>query len=81
MARLRGGGSLLGEWLDHMIDSVKVAALHLAVLINLYRNFDLDPAWLLVPIVFAIASSVHFFGMILTDLLGRISRTGQPSSS
>jgi phosphatidylglycerophosphate synthase len=75
LARLRGGGSLLGEWLDHMIDSVKVAALHLAVLINLYRNFDLDPAWLLVPIVFAIASSVHFFGMILTDLLGRISRT------
>ena len=26
LARLRGGGSLLGEWLDHMIDSVKVVA-------------------------------------------------------
>ena len=34
LARLRGGGSLLGEWLDHMIDSVKVAALHLAVLVT-----------------------------------------------
>ncbi len=74
LARLRGGGSLLGEWLDHMIDSVKVAALHLAVLITLYRNFDLHPAWLLVPIVFAITSSVHFFGMILVDLLGRVRR-------
>jgi phosphatidylglycerophosphate synthase len=83
LARLHGGGSLLGEWLDHMIDSVKVAALHLTVLINLYRNFDLQTAWLLVPIVFALASSVHFFGMILVDLLGRARRaaTGLPNAS
>ncbi|HSU37703.1 MAG TPA: CDP-alcohol phosphatidyltransferase family protein, partial [Propionibacteriaceae bacterium] len=63
LARLRGGGSLLGEWLDHMIDSVKVAALHLAVLVTLYRNFDLDPLWFAVPIGFTVVSSVHFFGM------------------
>jgi phosphatidylglycerophosphate synthase len=83
LARLRGGGSSMGEWLDHMIDSAKVVGLHLAVLINLYRNFDLHPGWLLVPIVFAIASSVHFFGMILVDLLGRARRaaTGLPNAS
>jgi hypothetical protein len=28
-----------------------------------------------VPIVFAIASAVHFSGMILVDLLGRVRRT------
>ncbi len=74
LARLRGGGSLLGEWLDHMIDSVKVASLHLAVLITFYRNFDLAPGWLLIPIGFAIVSAVHFFGMILVDLMGRTKR-------
>lgn len=74
LARLRGGGSLLGEWLDHMIDSAKVAAVHLAVLITLYRNFDLDDRWLLVPLVFTVVSAVHFFGMILVDLLARARR-------
>jgi phosphatidylglycerophosphate synthase len=74
LARLRGGGSMVGEWLDHIIDSIKVAALHLVVLITIYRHFDLDPAWLLVPIGFAAVSSVHFSGMLLVDLLGRSRR-------
>lgn len=74
LARLRGGGSMLGEWLDHMIDSAKVSSVHLAVLICLYRNFDLPAAWMLVPMVFAVVSAVHFFGMILVDLLARSRR-------
>lgn len=74
LARLRGGGSMVGEWLDHMIDSAKVSAVHLAVLVSLYRNFDLRPAWLLVPLVFTVVSAVHFFGMILVDLLARSRR-------
>jgi len=72
LARLTGGGSLSGEWLDHTVDSVKVVAFHLVVLITLHRNFDLDPRWLLVPLAFAVASSVHFFGMILVDLFRRV---------
>lgn len=74
LARLRGGGSLLGEWLDHMIDSAKVASLHLVVLVAFYRHFDLRPGWLLVPLAFTVVSAVHFFGMILVDLLGRSRR-------
>lgn len=74
LARLRGGGSLLGEWLDHMIDSVKVASLHLAVLVTMYRHFELSTGWLLVPLLFTVATSVHFFGMILVDLLARARR-------
>lgn len=74
LARLRGGGSLLGEWLDHMIDSGKVASLHLVVLVTFYRNFDLNPLWLLVPLAFTVVSVVHFFGMLLVDLLGRARR-------
>ena len=71
LARLTGSGSLSGEWLDHTVDSVKVVAFHLVVLVTLSR-FGLDPRWLLVPLAFAVASSVHFFGMILVDLLGRL---------
>lgn len=71
LARLRGGGSLTGEWLDHVIDSVKIATLHLAVLVSMYRFFDVPSGWLLVPIVFSATYVVHFFGMLLTDLLTR----------
>ena len=34
LARLRGGGSPAGEWLDHMVDAAKISSLHLAVLIG-----------------------------------------------
>lgn len=74
LARLRGGGSTVGEWLDHMIDVAKISSLHLAVLIAAYRHFELpDQAWLLVPVVFTVVSAVHFFGMILVDQLTRTS--------
>lgn len=79
LARLRGGGSLLGEWLDHVIDSVKIATLHLAVLIMAYRYFPGSRLWLLVPLAFAAAYVVHFFGMLLTELLGRIHGQGKKS--
>ncbi|MEU1971943.1 CDP-alcohol phosphatidyltransferase family protein [Microbacterium sp. NPDC019599] len=70
VARLRGGGSLAGEWLDHILDSGKLVSLHIAVAIGWYRFFDLpDPMWVLVPLGFAIVSTVTFFGMILNDLL------------
>ena len=72
LARLRGGGSTSGEWLDHMIDATKISSLHLAVLISAYRFFDFDrPAWLLVPIGFTVVSAVSFFGMILNEQLER----------
>lgn len=74
LARLRGGGSLTGEWLDHVIDSFKIATLHLAVLISLYHFLVLPPAWLLVPILFSAVYVIHFFGMLLTDLLTRNAR-------
>jgi len=72
LARLRGGGSPLGEWLDHMIDSVKIVLLHSAVLISFYR-FDAfgHDAVLLIPLAYVCMSSVLFFGLILIDQLRR----------
>lgn len=79
LARLRGGGSHAGEWLDHMVDAAKISGLHLAVLIAAFRFFDLPTPWLLVPLLFVLVANVSFFGMILNDLLrGRFTaRTGE----
>jgi phosphatidylglycerophosphate synthase len=68
VARLRGGGSIAGEWLDHFVDSGKVIAIHLAVLISLYRFSDAH-TYLLVPIGFTLVNGMTFFAMILNDLL------------
>lgn len=69
VARLRGGGSPQGEWLDHFIDTLKIASLHLAVLIGLSRVLPDTPLLLLIPIVFSIVASTTFSGMLLNDLL------------
>lgn len=72
LARLRGGGTLTGEWLDHMVDCAKNAGVHLAVLVSLYRFGHLDePALLLLPAAFQVVVTVMFFGTVLTDQLRR----------
>lgn len=79
LARLRGGGTLAGEWLDHVVDAVKMASLHIAVLIGWYRFFDVSTgALFLVPLAFAIESSVFFFALILSEQLRRAA-TGDRS--
>lgn len=71
VARLRGGGSVAGEWLDHFVDALKIATLHLAVLVGLHRGVPelRDSAILLLPLAFSAVSTTAFFGMILNDLL------------
>ncbi|MCC6497752.1 MAG: CDP-alcohol phosphatidyltransferase family protein [Propionibacteriaceae bacterium] len=71
LARLLGGGSPEGEWLDHVIDSAKLATIHLAVLVGMYRELGGPSWWLCVPLLFSAVQSVHFFGMIVTDLVLR----------
>jgi phosphatidylglycerophosphate synthase len=71
VARLRGGGSPAGEWLDHVVDATKVSMLPLALAVGLYRSGAVDTAWLLVPLGSAVVSTVLFFGMILTEQLRR----------
>jgi phosphatidylglycerophosphate synthase len=85
LARLRGGGSAVGEWLDHMVDVTKITSLHLAVLISVYRFFDLGSTlWYLVPICFAVVNTTTFFGMILNEQLyrarGIVKPVGVPAS-
>ena len=69
LARLRGGGSPAGEWLDHMVDAAKIASLHVAVLIGLYRSGTVQDGLLLVPLGFSVVSVVLFFAMLLNEAM------------
>ena len=75
LARLRGGGSPSGEWLDHVTDSAKIASIHAVVLVAFYRFFDLpNRIYLLVPIAYLVVASVWFSTVLLTDQLRRSHR-------
>ncbi|WP_460071734.1 CDP-alcohol phosphatidyltransferase family protein [Streptomyces sp. YKOK-I1] len=72
LARGQRSGSPSGEWLDHVLDCVKILTLHLVVLVSFYRFFALpSPLWLLAPMVFQLAAVVIFFAGILTEKLKR----------
>jgi phosphatidylglycerophosphate synthase len=72
LARLRGGGSSVGEWLDHVVDAAKTATIHLAVLVAAYRGWDPQPeAWLLLPLLFSAVACTWFFTILLNDHLRR----------
>ncbi|MEU0073568.1 CDP-alcohol phosphatidyltransferase family protein [Streptomyces sp. NPDC006332] len=83
LARGQRSGSPSGEWLDHVLDCVKIVALHLVVLVSFYRYFSLpSPAFLLAPMVFQLAAVVIFFGGILTEKLKlRTPGRGQAGST
>ncbi len=78
LARLRGGGSPAGEWLDHVVDATKQATIHVAVLIGWARFFPVDGAWLLVPIGYGVVASVFFFGVILSESMRRLHAATHP---
>ena len=87
LSRLTGRSSPAGEWLDHMVDATKVVSMPLALGLGFYLHSAVPTAWLIVPLVSAVVSSVLFFGMILTEQLrrqhGRVSLAadapGRPS--
>lgn len=82
LARLTGSGSAAGEWIDHVVDAARTLAFHGAVLIALHRFTDVDDAVLLVPLLFALVTSVRFFAQILSEqLMGRGAARDEPGSA
>uniref|UniRef100_A0AAU2JWI6 CDP-alcohol phosphatidyltransferase family protein n=1 Tax=Streptomyces sp. NBC_00049 TaxID=2903617 RepID=A0AAU2JWI6_9ACTN len=90
LARLRGGGSAAGEWLDHVVDCAKLTALHTCVLIAFYRFPEAygiadggvaSTGWLLVPLAFQFAAIVTFFGGLLTEKLKPKAAPGSPADA
>ncbi|PPB45411.1 CDP-alcohol phosphatidyltransferase family protein [Arthrobacter agilis] len=79
LARLTGTGSSAGEWLDHTVDAFKEGSIHLCILICWWRYLDVDTAWLIVPLVFQVLGTVHFFSSLLMDQLRRAHRSATGS--
>jgi phosphatidylglycerophosphate synthase len=81
LARLRGGGSAAGEWLDHVIDATKIGVLHLAVYFNWLREPEGRHAILGIPLAYEVVAAIAFFAIVLTDQLRRAQhvRTGVPT--
>lgn len=80
LARLRGAGSAAGEWLDHVVDAARHLLFHLAVLVGLQRFTDVPDRVLLVPLLFAVVSSVRFFAQILAEQLAGRDAVAGPAS-
>lgn len=74
LARLRGGGSIAGEWLDHVVDAIKIAALHMAVIVSWHRFGDASDLQLLIPVGYQVVASVMFFVTMLNDRIRRAQR-------
>lgn len=73
VARLRGGGSPAGEWLDHVVDCVKINAVHLGVFAGAWLHQDTWPWWsAAVPLLFLAVGNTSFFTMILNDSLKQL---------
>lgn len=80
LARLQGGGSPAGEWLDHVVDSARHLLFHLAVLIGMYRFTDVDELVLLIPLAFGVVATVRFFAQILAEQLARRDPLAAPDA-
>jgi hypothetical protein len=76
-------GSRSGEWLDHVVDSIRLPLAHLAIAVCLY--FAAAPLWAVgASLGFSIIASVWFFAATLaTQLLDRShpKPTSQPPSA
>ncbi|MGC0327163.1 phosphatidylglycerophosphate synthase [Streptomyces sp. SAI-170] len=81
LARTQRSGSPSGEWLDHVLDCVKLVTVHLVVLVSFYRFFALpSQVFLLAPMLFELAAVVIFFAGILTEQLKRQAGSPWPAA-
>jgi phosphatidylglycerophosphate synthase len=87
VARLGRTGSPAGEWLDHVVDSVRTPAIHLAVFVGLALQSDSlsllgspnSGQWpLAVALLYCLVSTGQFMSQILAE---QLSGAAVPSSS
>ena len=64
LARLAGAGSLAGEWLDHVVDAVRLPAAHLALAVALWMA-EVPPWAIGLALLFSVVASVWFFAVTL----------------
>lgn len=80
VARVTGTGSPAGEWLDHVVDSVRTPAIHLAIAVALALHHGVEQPWLLIPLLFCLVGTGTFMSQILAEQLRRgLQGPGTPS--
>lgn len=77
VARLQHAGGPAGEWLDHVVDALRTPAIHLAVLVALWRQ-DQAPWILAVTLGYCLVSVVEFMSQILAEQLAKPNRARTP---
>ncbi len=82
VARVTGASSPAGEWLDHVVDSIRVPSIHMVVLVGFIKYQDHWPSsswglWCL-PMAFAVQTVGHFMSQILAEQLRRNRKTSAP---
>lgn len=81
LSRLRGGGTVSGEWLDHTIDCFKTSMLHLAVAVSWFRFPVVESPWvLLIPLAFEVVAVSTYFGLILMPSLRKAAAPVAPAA-
>jgi phosphatidylglycerophosphate synthase len=79
LARLTGTGSPAGEWLDHVVDSIRTPAIHLVAAIALWR-FGGETPMIFVAVAFALLSVGQFMSQILAEQLARGRGAEEPQA-
>lgn len=68
VARLSGRSSRSGEWLDHVVDAIRMPAFHMSTMVALYLSGV--QSWVLVlPPLYALVTTGQFFSQILAEQL------------
>lgn len=84
VARVTGAASPAGEWLDHVVDSIRTPAMHLAILVAWIRFPDFWPlsGWQLwwLPMAFCLLVTGHFMSQILAEQLRAREGKSGPAS-
>ncbi|WP_100813261.1 CDP-alcohol phosphatidyltransferase family protein [Microbacterium lacus] len=69
VARLTGTGGPAGEWLDHVVDAIRTPAIHLAVVVAVWRHSEY-PTWIAgIAVAFALIATGQFMSQILAEQL------------
>lgn len=84
LARLSGSGNVAGEWLDHVVDAMRLPAAHLAIATALWAA-SAPPPGIGIALLFSLVASVWFFAATLggklqsTQSAGPVARADSPT--
>ncbi len=82
VARVTGASSPAGEWLDHVVDSIRTPAQHLAIFVGFFRFQSHWPlhGWALwwIPLTFTVMTVGYFMSQILAEQLRNNRKTAAP---